>query len=199
MLDYPPSVRRLITVLRQLPTIGPRSAERLALSLLMKQRGVALDLGECLKDAVHAVRPCPRCGFFAEGEFCDICAHPRPEPHLLCVVEQPHDVLLIERSGTFKGVYHVLGGMLSPLDGIGPEELQIPRLLDRMVKEGIQEAILAISPDVKGETTSFYLAREFRERGIRTTRPATGIAIGGSLEFADSATLAHALQDRREV
>lgn len=199
MLDYPPSVRRLIAILRQLPGIGPRSAERLVLSLLMRQRGVALDLSAVLKEAAQSVRPCSLCGFFAEGERCEICSSPRPEPRILCVVEQAGDVLLIERSGTFKGVYHVLGGTLSPLDGIGPEELRIPQLLERVERDSIQEAILAISPDVKGETTSLYLAREFKARNIRTTRPATGIAIGGSLEFADSATLAHALQDRKDV
>ncbi|MDR1191056.1 MAG: recombination mediator RecR [Verrucomicrobiales bacterium] len=199
MMDYPPTVRRLIESLRQLPSVGPRSAERLALHILRAEPALAQTLAASISGARDAVRPCERCGFYAETPVCEICAAADRDPHTVCIVEQPTDVITFEKSGAFKGLYHVLGGSLSPLDDIGPEELHIPKLINRLRGQGAREAILALNTDVKGETTTLYLARELRQLGIKVTRLATGISIGSPLEYADSLTLTHALGDRKEV
>jgi recombination protein RecR len=198
-MEYPPSVDRLIRAFKQLPTIGARSAERLAVHVLNRPREEAGELSQALRDAIDQVRPCERCGFFAEGPLCHICQDPRREPGLLAVVQQASDVLVIERSHAFRGTYHVLGGVLSPLDGIGPEELHIPQLIKRIDSEDIREIILALGADVRSETTSLYLANELNSRPVQVSQLATGISVGGPLEFADAASLAHALQDRKAI
>ncbi|MDR0533323.1 MAG: recombination mediator RecR [Verrucomicrobiales bacterium] len=198
-MDYPPSVQRLIAALRQLPSVGPRSAERLALHILKSDKTLADNLAISVNEAREKVRPCSRCGFYAESDVCEICSDANREPGVICIVEQPTDVITFEKSGAFKGSYHVLGGSLSPLDDIGPEELNIPKLLARIREQGIREVIIALNTDVKGETTMLYLARELHQLGIKVTRLATGISIGSSLEYADSVTLSHAIGDRKEV
>jgi recombination protein RecR len=198
-MDYPPSVQRLIFALRQLPSVGPRSAERLALHILKSDSSLAESLAISVSEARRNVRPCSRCGFYAEGPICEICSDPNRDTKTICIVEQPTDVLSFEKSGAFKGLYYVLGGSLSPLDDIGPEELNIPKLLARISDEGVQEVIIALNTDVKGETTMLYLARELHQLNIKVSRLATGISIGSSLEYADSLTLSHAIGDRKEV
>ena len=199
MADYPPAALRLVAALRKLPGVGPRSAERLALHLLSAPVGASEDLAHAVKEAKAQVKPCPECGFFSEDDLCEICRDQNRDSTLLCVVEHAPDVLNFERSGAFKGRYHVLGGLLSPLDGIGPEELKIPALLKRTKQHKVREVILGFGTDARGETTALYLAKELSGVGAKITRLATGVAAGSGLEFVDSITLGHALSHRREL
>lgn len=199
MADYPPAALRLVAALRKLPGIGPRSAERLALHLLSAPPGAAQELAHALQEARHQIHPCPECSFFSEDGLCEICRDKNRDPVLLCVVEHAPDVLNFERSGAFKGKYHVLGGLLSPLDGIGPDELKIPTLLQRTQASKVQEVILGFGTDARGETTAIYLAKELSALGVKITRLATGVAAGSGLEFVDSITLGHALSHRRSI
>lgn len=194
-IDYPESVHRLILELKALPGVGPRSAERIAIWLIQSSKAHPVALSEALLDAKEQVRPCPRCGFFATDEGCRVCDHPRREP-ILCVVEQATDVLPMERSGAFSGRYHCLGGKLSPLDHVTPEDLRIGPLLERIRDENIEEVILALGADVEGDATANYLAGLLGGR-CRVTRLAQGLPAGGGLEHADALTLARALQGRR--
>ncbi len=197
MLDYPPAIRRLIDALRRLPSIGPRGAERLALFLMQQDASLADELAAAIGHARRAVRPCPITGFFTEGAHSPMLDDPRRDRALLCVVEHASDVLALERSNAFRGIYFVLGGCLSPLDDIGPEDLRIPQLLDWVRREGISEVILGLNPDVKGETTALYLAAELKKLDVRVTRPATGLSAGSALDYADPVTLTHALEGRK--
>jgi len=194
-IDYPESVHRLILELKALPGVGPRSAERIAIWLIQSSKAHPEGLSEALLGAKEQVRPCPRCGFFATDEGCQVCDHPRREP-ILCVVEQATDVLPMERSGAFSGRYHCLGGKLSPLDHVTPEDLRIGPLLERIRDENIEEVILALGADVEGDATANYLAGLLGDR-CRVTRLAQGLPAGGGLEHADALTLARALQGRR--
>ena len=199
MADYPPAALRLVAALRKLPGIGPRSAERLALHLLSAPPGAAKELAHVLQEARNQIHPCPECGFFSEDGLCEICRDKNRDSSLLCVVEHAPDVLNFERSAAFKGKYHVLGGLLSPLDGIGPDELKIPTLLKRTKESKVHEVILGFGTDARGETTAIYLAKELSALGIKITRLATGVAAGSGLEFVDSITLGHALSHRRSI
>lgn len=199
MLDYPPSLRRLITALRRLPGIGPRSAERIALHILQAEPSLAQELAEALQQARERIHPCPKSRFLAEGGLSPMFSDPRRDPGLICVVERDSDVIAFEKSGAYRGMYFVLGGCLSPLDDIGPEDLHIPDLLDWVRRDRVREVILGLGADTKGETTSLYLTRELKALGIHVTRLATGLSIGTSLEYADALTLTHALQDRKPV
>lgn len=199
MVEYPPAFQELIAALRQLPSVGPRSAERLALYLLESAPAVSGRLAAAIADCRERIVPCRCCGFYAEGELCAICADDKRERQVWCVVEQPSDVLKLEKSGSFRGLYHVLGGRLSPLDGVGPEQLRITQLQTRLEQEKPTEVILALGADVEGETTALYLAPIVKACGARVTRLATGLPAGGGLEFADSVTLGYALSGRREL
>jgi recombination protein RecR len=199
MADYPSSVKQLIGALQKLPGVGPRSAERIAITLLKSKIEVSSLLESALRQSRERVRSCKHCGFFAEADACDICNDTNRDIHTLCIVEQPTDVIAFEKSGVYKGRYHVLGGTLSPLDGIGPDELSLPQLFSRIRQQEIKEVILGLSSDVRGETTSLYIAQELKRFDIKTTRLATGISVGGDLEFVDSLTLSHALNDRKLV
>jgi recombination protein RecR len=199
MADYPPAALRLVAALRKLPGIGPRSAERLALYLLSAPPGASKDLAHTLQEARNQIQPCPECGFFSEDGLCEICRDKNRDSSLLCVVEHAPDVLNFERSAAFKGKYHVLGGLLSPLDGIGPEELKIPSLLALAKRNQTKEVILGFGTDARGETTAIYLAKELSALGLKITRLATGVAAGSGLEFVDSITLGQALSHRREI
>lgn len=199
MLDYPPSLRKLIAALRELPGVGPRSAERMALHVLKADPNLAHNIAEALKQAADNIRPCTKSRFLSENGRSNMFDDPHRDPHLLCVVEHDSDVIAFEKSGAFKGHYFVLGGCLSPLDDIGPEELHLPNLLQWVREDGVKEVVLGLSADTKGETTSLYLTRELKQLGVRVTRLATGLSIGSSLEYADALTLTHALQDRKEL
>jgi recombination protein RecR len=199
VIDYPPAIRRLIQAFRQLPSVGPRSAERFALHLLGTDPHAAETLGQTILETRKAVRPCRACGFFAESELCPICENPQRDSTLACIVAHPAEVLAIEKSGAFRGRYFVLGGLLSPLDGVGPEELRLDRCFAELESRGVTEVILGLGADVGGETTGLYLAGEIKKRGWTVTRLATGIAVGGDLEFVDSVTLGRAITDRKSL
>lgn len=196
--DYPESVKALVGELKRLPGVGPRSAERMAIWLLQHPKADPLSLATALRTAKEEVVPCPVCGFFATRDTCGICDDPKRDPSLLCVVEQATDVLPLERSGAFRGRYHCLGGKLSPLDRVSPEDLRIPQLVQRIeTAETELEVILALGADVEGEATSNYLAELLRGKNCRITRIAQGLPAGGGLDHADELTLMRALEGRR--
>ncbi len=198
--DYPEAVRELIGQLKRLPGVGPRSAERIAVWLLQSPKADPAALSSSLDIARETVRPCPICGFFATAEGCGICDDPKREDHSLCVVEQTTDVIPLERSGVFKGRYHCLGGKLSPLDRVSPEDLRIPSLLRRIEAAPDEiEVVLALGSDVEGEATANYLAELLRGRNCKLTRIAQGLPAGGGLEHADELTLIRAMQGRRSM
>jgi len=196
--DFPEPVRNLIGELKRLPGIGPRSAERIAVWLLQSPKAEPLALAGVLQSAKQSIRPCPACGFFATDAGCGICDDPKRDDRMLCVVEQATDILPLERSGSFRGRYHCLGGKLSPLDRVSPDDLRIPELLRRV--EGTAEeieVILALGSDVEGEATANYLADLLRGKNCRLSRIAQGLPAGGGLEHADELTLMRAMQGRR--
>ena len=194
---YAASVERLITEFSKLPGIGPRTAQRLTFHLLRLQPEDVLPLAAAITEVKEKIGFCTRCFNLAEGELCTICADPRRDPALLCVVEQPFDVVTIERTREFRGYYHILGGALSPIDGVDPEDLHMAELLAR-VDEDVTEVIVATNPTMTGEATAMYVADLLPER-VRVTRLASGLPVGGDLEYADELTLGRALAGRRDV
>jgi recombination protein RecR len=198
-MKFSPSLQALIEALRCLPGVGPKTAQRMTLHLLERDRPGAQALAGALQTAVARIDHCNRCRNFTELEVCEICADPRRDATVICVVETPADVLAVEQSGSFRGVYFVLMGHLSPIDGIGPEEIGLDRLYNRVVDEGIQEVILATNPTVEGEATAYYLTDMLQGKGIRLSRIAHGVPLGGELEYVDGSTLAHAFLGRRPV
>ena len=199
MTSLPAPIAALIAELRQLPGIGPRSAERLALHLVQADAGAVQRLAESLTYAKERIRFCGTCGALTEAEPCSLCADPRSEATIVCLVERPTDILSLEKSGTFRGRYHVLGGRISPLNGVGPEDLRIAELERRLEHEPIQEVIIALGTDVEGDATSYYLAKRLTRAGLRVSRIAHGLPAGSGLEFADELTLSRALEGRREM
>ncbi len=189
----------LITELEKLPSIGLKSAQRLALHLLRVPKEDALRLADAIRAVRERVGFCTTCGNFSETDPCALCGDPRRDPHVLCVVEQPVDVLAFERTGQFRGRYHVLGGALSPLEGTSPEQLRIRELLARLRGSEVREVILATNPNVNGEATAMYLSRLLTPLGLRVTRIARGVPMGSDLEYSDQVTLARALEGRRDV
>lgn len=194
-----PAIEALKEALRRLPGVGPKSAQRMALHLLARDRDGARALSEALRIALERVGHCRRCNDFSEQEVCTLCASPRRDPSLLCVVESPADLMSIEQSGAYQGLYFVLLGRLSPLDGIGPDELGLGRLEARLDEGAVKEVILATNLTVEGEATAHYIGELARVRGIRATRIAYGVPVGGELEYTDRGTLARALSGRRDV
>jgi recombination protein RecR len=192
------SVERLVEQFAQLPGIGRKTAHRLALHVVKISKEEALELARALEDVKQKVRYCTVCSNITEHDPCNICRNTKRDRSMICVVEEPNDVLALEKTNDFRGLYHVLGGALSPLDGIGPEELRIKELLER-TKEGIGEVILALNPNVEGEATTIYLSRLLKPLGIKVTRIARGLPVGSDLEFADEATLSRALEGRVAV
>lgn len=199
-IDYPPAIQRLVAQLKALPGLGPRSAERLMLWLLqMREERISL-LIQSLGEAKERIVACGDCGFFIENDSaCLLCHDPRRQRKLLCVVEQAADVLRLERSGAFQGLYHVLGGRLSPLDNVTPEDLRMESLLRRVDELGAEEVILALGSDVEGEATASYIADLLRPSGIAVTRLAQGMPAGGGLDHVDELTLYQALHGRRRL
>ncbi|MBS1224044.1 MAG: recombination protein RecR [Proteobacteria bacterium] len=194
-----PLLNRLMAALRCLPGVGPKSAQRMALHLLERDREGAQRLVEALQAALDGIGRCRLCRDLSETEVCALCANPRRDRSLLCVIETPADVLAVEQATGFQGVYFVLMGHLSPLDGIGPAELGLEVLEARLDEGEIREIILATNPTVEGEATAYYIAELARERGIRATRIAHGVPLGGELESVDGGTLAHAFAGRRDL
>ena len=186
----------LVAQLTRLPGIGTRTAQRLAFHILASPADEANALGIAIADVKARVRPCPACGNLTEDELCGVCADPRRDRTVICVVEQPVDVLSLERTHEYRGLYHVLGGALSPLDGVEPGDLRIQLLLDRVDRDDVDEIVLATNPTMTGEATAAYLADRLRER-VTVTRLASGLPVGGDLEYADEVTLGRALAGRR--
>ena len=196
---YTPPVQSLIDELGRLPGIGPKSAQRIAFHLLKVSPEDANRLAHAIREAKEKVRFCDRCFNVAEGSLCPICADDRRDPTIVCVVEESRDIVAIERTGEFRGRYHVLLGAMSPLEGIGPEQLKIRELLARIAPEGIEEVIVCTNPNTEGEVTAMYLARMLKPLGLKVTRIASGLPVGGDLEYADELTLGRALEGRRAI
>jgi recombination protein RecR len=198
-MKHSPALERLIDALHTLPGVGPKTAQRMAFHLLQEGREGARQLASSLSSALAAVGRCRRCRMLTEGELCSICAATQRDASLLCVVESPADVVAVEKSGSYRGRYFVLMGHLSPLDGIGPEELGV-RELERLLDEGgVRELILATNPTVEGEATAHFLSELAQRRGLSASRIAHGVPIGGELEYVDGGTLAHAFQGRQSL
>jgi recombination protein RecR len=199
MLLDSPSIDGLVEALRVLPGIGRRSAERIALHLLSAPEEDAMRLSEAVREARRRVRKCSRCRNLTESDPCRVCADEKRDRGVLCVVERPSGAMAIERGGVYRGLYHVLHGVINPLEGIGPDELGIDALVERIQGEGISEVIVATNATVEGENTGLYISRRLNPLGVSVSRIAHGVPMGGGLEFADDATLAHALQGRTRL
>ena len=195
---FSPAVENLVAQLTRLPGIGTRTAQRLAFHLLRVPETEALGLADAIREVKARVRFCRECGNLTEEEVCGICLDARRDHAVICVVEQPVDLISLERTHEFRGLYHVLGGALSPIDGVEPEHLRIDELLGRVQRNGVQEVVLATNPNMTGEATAAYLADRLRGR-VRVTRLASGLPVGGDLEYADEVTLGRALAGRREM
>ncbi|MFL6584682.1 MAG: recombination mediator RecR [Chthoniobacterales bacterium] len=198
-IEYPAAVRELITQLRQMPGVGPRSAERIALWIIRARADQPDQIARTITLARTTIRPCTRCGFFTTEELCEICSDTSRVADQLCVVEQPTDILPLEKTSAFRGRYHSLGGRISPLDHVGPEDLRVKELLDRVTNERFSEVIFALAADVEGEATTNYLVELLKPTGVTMTRIAHGLPAGTGLESADELTLYQALSGRREL
>lgn len=194
-----PLLQALVDHFRKLPGVGEKTARRLAFSVLDMDAGEVRQFAEALLQAKQKIGKCTRCGNLAETELCPICADERRNGAILCVVERPADLLVLEGSGQFRGRYHVLHGVLSPLDGVGPGDLNLDALERRVREEGIQEVIVATNPSIEGDTTSLYIANILRKYGVKVTRPARGLPIGSALEYADRGTITKALEGREQI
>ncbi len=199
MPDFAAPLQRLIEEFRRLPGIGQKSAQRIAFYVLRNSRDDAARLAQAMLDVKDNLGICNECNNISDGELCSYCRDPHRDRTQVCVVEEPHNVLPIETTRTFEGVYHVLHGAISPLRGIGPEQLKIKGLLDRIAKGDVQEIILATNPTVEGEATAVYLSRLLKPLGLKVTRIAMGIPVGSDLEFADEVTISKSLENRREM
>jgi recombination protein RecR len=195
------SVERLIAALKRLPGIGPKQAERLTIHLLRSPRTEVENLVEALREAKAAMRFCARCGDFTDKELCRICSDPARDQSAVCVVEEPQDVAALERTRAFRGLYHVLHGSLSPLDGIGPDRIKIRELVERVRASSgaIKEVVIATDPDTEGEATAIFIGQQLKAMPVMVTRIAHGVPLGGDLDYIDERTLSHALSGRREL
>lgn len=198
-MAFSPLITQLIDALRCLPGVGPKSAQRMAMHLLEHDRERGQRLANAMASAIEHVGHCDDCRMLTETPTCDICSSAKREDSLLCIVEQPSDVLAVESSGTYRGKYFVLMGHLSPIDGVGPEELGIPALQHRVAQQTIEEVIIATNPTVEGEATAYYIAEQLKPRGIKITRIAHGVPLGGDLDLVDMGTLAHAFKGRTVI
>lgn len=199
MSFYAAPIARLLEELERLPGIGPKSAQRLAFYILRSDEASAARLAEAIVEVKRTIHFCSRCFNLAEADLCEICSDARRDTHVVCVVEEPRDVVAIERTGEFRGLYHVLQGAISPIDGIGPDQLRVRELIDRIGAGDIEEIIVATNPNVEGETTALYISRLAKPLGVKVTRIASGLPVGGDLEYADEVTLGRALEARREM
>ena len=198
-MKFSPLIDQLVQALRCLPGVGPKSAQRMAFHLLERNREGGLQLAEMLQTALMQVGHCRQCHTLSELDVCGICADQRRDHSMLCIVESPADVLALEQAGSYRGIYFVLMGHLSPIDGIGPEEIGIDRLIERVREQQVKEVILATNPTVEGEATAYYITEQVKALGVLVSRIAHGVPLGGELEYVDSGTLAHALSGRRAV
>ena len=199
MSIYTPAVQTLIDELGKLPGVGPKSAQRIAFHLVKLSEDDALRLSIAIREAKEKVRFCESCFNMSDEIICEICSDARRDPSLVCVVEEPRDIVAVERTQEYKGFYHVLQGAINPIDGIGPEQLRVKELLERLQENVISEVILCTNPNIEGEATAMYLARLLEPLGISVTRIASGLPVGGDLEYADELTLGRALEGRRQI
>jgi recombination protein RecR len=199
LASYARPVERLITELSKLPSIGPKSAQRIAFHIVRGRPDDARALADALREVKERIRPCRRCFNLTEGEECEICTDLRRDASVICAVEDPYDIGPIERTGEYRGLYHVLGGALSPLDGIEPEDLRIAELVERVEKEGTKEIVIATNPNTTGEATALFIAQELKNTPVKVTALASGLPVGGDLEYADEVTLGRAFAGRREI
>jgi recombination protein RecR len=199
MSDYAEPIERLIDEFRKLPGIGPKTAQRLAYSLLRRSRLDAELLSQAILDVKDKVAYCSRCNNFSDRDPCFFCTSPNRSPELICVVEEPHDILSIEKTREYHGQYHILHGVLSPINGVGPDDLKLKNLLERLSEGNTREVILATNPNVEGEATAVYLARLLKPTGVKVSRIALGLPVGSDMEFADEVTMLRALQGRHEL
>jgi len=198
-MSLPDSISSLISALSKLPGVGPRSAERIALHIVQAETAIVKSLADSILHAREKIKFCTTCGAFTEQSPCAICEDSRRDASLVCVIEQPMDILSIEKSNTFRGKFHVLGGKISPLDGVEPDDLRIAELEKRLTHEPIKEIVIALGTDVEGDATSLYLAKRLTRKGLKISRIAYGLPAGSGLEFADELTLSRALEGRREM
>ena len=196
---YEGPVQDLIDELGRMPGVGPKSAQRIAFYLLKLPKEDAQRLAHAINEVKDRISFCTRCYNIAEGELCGLCLDERRDPTLVCVVEEPRDIVAVEKTQEFRGRYHVLQGAINPIEGVGPEQLRVKELLARLDREGIVEVILCTNPNIEGEATAMYLARLLKPLGLKVTRIASGLPVGGDLEYADELTLGRALEGRREV
>ena len=199
MAAYARPVEKLITELSKLPSIGPRSAQRIAFHIIRGKTDDALGLAEALREVKEKIKPCRRCFNLTEQDECGICRDPGRDASVICVVEDPYDIGPIERTAEYRGLYHVLGGALSPLDGVEPEDLRIAELVERVKNEGTKELVVATNPNTTGEATAMYISREVEDFPVRVTALASGLPVGGDLEYADEVTFGRAFAGRREI
>jgi len=199
MQHYPDSILNLIRQISRLPGIGEKTAERLALHILRAPGQEAEQLAGAIRDLKAKTRLCSRCFSLSDGALCRICSDPHRSGSQLCVVEQPADMVALEKSGAFRGLYHILGGVLSPMDGIGPDKIRVRELLARVTSEKIGEVVIATSTSVEGEATADYLSGQLARHSVRVTRIASGVPVGGDLKFVDQVTLKRAMETRRDV
>ncbi len=196
---YPESIRNLIKHITKLPGIGEKTAERLVLHILHAPRKEAEELAQSILELKNRIRSCRRCFGLSDNELCTICSNPQRIHSMLCVVEQPGDMAVVEKSGGFKGVYHILQGVLSPMDGVGPEDIRIRELMDKIAHDPIEEVILATATNVEGEATASYIAQQLEKTPVKVTRIASGVPIGGDLKYVDQMTMQRALKTRYTI
>ena len=198
-MNSAPALQKLLDELERLPGIGAKSAQRIAYWMMNTDSATVLRLADAITEVKNTVHFCNRCFNYAEAELCDICQSDERDDSVICVVGEPRDIAAIERTGAFAGVYHVLGGELAPMDGIGPDDLHIAELMRRLSSEDVREVVLATNPNVEGETTAAYIARLVKPLGVKVTRLASGMPVGGELDFVDEVTLSRAIEARREL
>ena len=199
MSIYTPALQKLIDELGKLPGVGPKSAQRIAFHLIKLPEQDAFSLANAIQEAKQKVRFCERCFNMSDDAICEICSDTQRDSSLVCVVEEPRDIVALERTREYKGLYHVLQGAINPIDGIGPEQLKIRELLERLKGNTLQEVILCTNPNIEGEATAMYLEKLIEPLGIQVSRIASGLPVGGDLEFADELTLGRALEGRRKI
>ncbi len=199
MLQYPEPLARLISELQKLPSIGPKTAQRIAMHILRMTRDEAKCLGQAISEVKDLIINCSICGSITDSDPCNICADPKRNHKVICVVEETEDVIALERTGVFKGVYHVLMGALSPLEGINPENLRIKELFERINNQDVEEVLIATNPNTQGQATALYISGKLKPLGIKVTQLAYGLPMGGDIEYADEVTLGKALEGRREI
>lgn len=198
-MESVPAIQKLLDELERMPGVGPKSAQRIAYWLLNSDRETAVRLAEAIVEVKDVVHFCSQCFNYAEDDLCEVCSSGNRNQSVICVVSEPRDVAAIERTAAFSGLYHVLGGALSPMEGIGPDDIRVSELLQRLASEDVTEVVIATNPNVEGETTAAYLARLIKPLGITVTRLASGLPVGGDLEFADEVTLGRAIETRRTL